>query len=212
MNTSAAQFMPKKVRVDPAGSLVAVSARGTLMGNRGCLHSDAGAIVRNSARKTWICCLLQFKGRKRTRLTPGHYTELFFLDEATALAAGHRPCKTCRPDDLRSFSGAWGSANSANSSASAPEIDSRLAAERADNARTMRSSSQGLPDGTIVGHPLIGKFYPLFGGQLLPWSFAGYGAPVAAPTMEEPIKVMTPASVVDALRAGYRPRIHPSVS
>lgn len=81
--------MAKGNRVDPAGNLIAVDARGTLMGNRGCLHDDEGRIVRRSARKAWVCCVLQFKGIRRRLMSPGNYTELFFLDEATALAAGH---------------------------------------------------------------------------------------------------------------------------
>ena len=84
--------MSRQNRVTPYGEIVAVSAKGTLMGNRGCLHDDAGRIVRQSQRKAWIYCLLEFKGIKRTVMAPGNYTELFFLDEATALAAGHRPC------------------------------------------------------------------------------------------------------------------------
>ena len=83
--------MHRQNRVDPQGALVAVAARGTLMGNRGCLHDDGGHIVRQSARDAWVTCLLSFKDRQRQIMQPGHYTELFFLDEATALAAGHRP-------------------------------------------------------------------------------------------------------------------------
>ena len=99
--------MHRQNRVDPEGALVAVAARGTLMGNRGCLHDDGGNIVRQSARDAWVTCLLSFKERQRQIMQPGHYTELFFLDEATALAAGHRPCSECRRERYVAYQEAW---------------------------------------------------------------------------------------------------------
>src|SRR4051812_22922724 len=96
--------MSRQNRVNPAGDLVANSSRAaTLMGNRGCLHDAAGNIVRRSARPAWVSCLLSSQGIRRPLMTPGHYTELFFLDDPTALAAGHRPCFTCRRDAAQSF-------------------------------------------------------------------------------------------------------------
>src|SRR5215213_2819224 len=99
--------MPRQNRVSPFGDLLAVQERGTFMGNRGILHDDARHIRRAWQGKRWISCVLEFRGRKRPVMAPGRYTELFFLDEATALAAGHRPCNECRPERLAAFKHAW---------------------------------------------------------------------------------------------------------
>lgn len=202
--------MPEPNRVNPAGELVATSARGTLMGNRGCLHDADGRIVRNSARKEWICCELAFEGRKRQLRAPGSYTELFFLDEATALAAGHRPCGTCRRDDARRFAHAWGVANLGMAPARVGRIDDQLSGERVDSARMLRSSVPPLPDGTMFRQEASGRFFLLHRGRALPWSFTGYGAPVDTRDVAGPIMVMTPASIIRALDAGYEPRVHRS--
>ena len=103
--------MPRQNRVTPFGEIVASSARGTLMGNRGCLHDASGRIVRQTRVNAWIYCLLEFKGRHRAVMSPGKYTELFFLDEATALAAGHRPCFECQRPRAEEFMRCWGAAN-----------------------------------------------------------------------------------------------------
>src|SRR5262245_5520966 len=102
--------MPLQNRVTPFGDLIATAARGTLMGNRGCLHDDCRQIRRPFALKRWIACVLDFRGRHRTVMAPGRYTELFFLDEATALAAGHRPCAECRHADYVRFRSLWAAA------------------------------------------------------------------------------------------------------
>ena len=100
--------MPRRNRVDPFGRLIATDARGTLFGNRGRLHDDRQQIVRNhSSERRWISCLTEFKGRRRELMLPGRYTEIFFLDEATALAAGHRPCAECRRERFNEFRAAW---------------------------------------------------------------------------------------------------------
>src|SRR5262249_11244908 len=121
--------MPRQNRVTPWGEIVATPERGTLMGNRGVLHDGEGRIVRPWRQKRWIACLLQFKGRKRAVMSPGRYTELFFLDEATALAAGHRPCAECLRDRFTAFRDAWIRGRAAGK-VTAPEIDSRLHTER----------------------------------------------------------------------------------
>src|SRR5262245_66499612 len=108
--------MPRRNRVTPLGDLVAVPQRGTLLGNRGVLHDDGGRIRRAWQLKRWIVCVLEFRGRKRRVMTPGRYTELFFLDEATALAAGHRPCAECRHSRFLAFCTAWGQARRAGRS------------------------------------------------------------------------------------------------
>ena len=182
------------------------------MGNRGCLHDADGNIVRKPAISAWVSCRLDFKGIRRQVLKPGYYTELFFLDEATALAAGHRPCYTCRRHDAGVFAKFWASSNLQCETARAPEIDAILNRERSTEARTPVASATGLPDGAIVRHEASGIFYLLHQGKALQWSLEGYLNPVAATSLAGPLRIMTPASIVRALRAGYNPQIHPSTT
>src|SRR3954449_4293664 len=124
--------MPKQNRVTPFGEIIAIPERGTFMGNRGVLHDAEGRIRRAWQLQRWIVCVLEFRGRQRTVMAPGRYTELFFLDEATALAAGHRPCAECRHARFLDFCNAWGKANPGEGRRSRPtadEIDRRLHAE-----------------------------------------------------------------------------------
>jgi hypothetical protein len=192
-------------RVTPYGTLVAVPARGTLFGNRGCLHDDAGRIVRWAAGARWIACELSFKGRRRSPLVqPGRYTGLFFLDEATALAAGHRPCVECRRADFVRFADAFGGRR-------ASEVDAALAAERPTRAGPRRwpAAFADLPDATMV--EVDGSPHLVLRGAVRPWSPEGYGAPV--PTEGNTVlSVVTPPSIVRALSGGYAPRLHPSVA
>src|SRR6266581_3229530 len=135
--------MPRQNRVTPFGDLVAIQERGTFMGNRGVLHDAEGGIKRAWQLKRWIVCVLEFRGRKRSVMTPGRYTELFFLDEATALAAGHRPCADCRHALFLDFCYAWVIAHPADSTSGRPTatmIDDRLHAERLAPDRSKRSS------------------------------------------------------------------------
>ena len=132
--------MPHRNRVTPLGELVADEARGLVYGNRGCLHDAGGEIVRFAATRRWIACRLEFKGRRRRLLQPGRYTELFFLDEATAFAAGHRPCAECRRADYELLRARWGGADA---------IDARLAAERmAGGTRRLHRTGRA-PDGAL---------------------------------------------------------------
>src|SRR5271154_6206734 len=112
--------MPRQNRVNPLGEIIATSERGTFMGNRGVLHDDEGRIRRKWQGKRWLVCVLEFRGRKLKVMTPGRYTELFFLDEATALAAGHRPCAECRHARFLDFCNAWRTANPGDSDSSRP--------------------------------------------------------------------------------------------
>lgn len=182
------------------------------MGNRGCLHDANGNIVRKSAISAWVSCRIDFKGVRRQVLKPGVYTELFFLDEATALAAGHSPCYTCRRHDAGVFAKFWASSNLQRETARAPEIDAILSRERSTEARIQVESVISLPDGIIVQHEASGIFYLLHQGKALQWSFEGYRHPVAAISLAGPLRIMTPASIVRALRAGYKPQIHPSTT
>jgi hypothetical protein len=148
--------MAKQNRVTPFGAIIAMPARGTLMGNRGVLHDDAGRIRPPWQVKRWIACRLDFKDRKRSIMAPGRYTELSFLDEATAFAAGHRPCAECRRERFNAFRVAWRSAHQGTSDSPLPtadEIDRHLHADRLAPDRsnqTLVMALDELPDGVFV--------------------------------------------------------------
>ncbi len=200
--------MPRRNRVTPLGELIATTERGTLMGNRGVLHDAEGSIKRPWQVKRWIACVLEFNGRKRAVMTPGFYTELFFLDEATALAAGHRPWAECRRERFNAFRTAWAKAVGTQPP-SAEEMDSRLHAERPGPDRTKRTfvaALDGLPDGVFV--KLEDDAFLVRGESLLPWSPGGYTERRPRPTGVE-VAILTPPSTVAAIRAGYAPEMLP---
>ena len=208
--------MPRQNRVTPFGEIVATTERGTFMGNRGVLHDGEGRIRRAWQVKRWIVCVLDFRGRKRQVMMPDRYTELFFLDEATALAAGHRPCAECRHACFLAFCNAWATAHPEGGTSARPtaqEIDDRLHAERVAPDRSKRSfvaARDDLPDGVIVAVAAWGdRAYLVRGDRLLAWSPGGYGERRRRPKGAE-IKLLTPPSTVAAIRAGYIPEIHPS--
>jgi hypothetical protein len=208
--------MPRQNRVTPSGEIVATPERGTLLGNRGVLHDEEGRISRAWQVKRWIVCLLEFKGRKRKVMTPGHYTELFFLDEATALAAGHRPCAECPRERFNAFRMAWRSARPRTVGSPLPaaeEIDGRLHAERTRPDRSKRvfeASLDELPCGVFVRHADWGEdAYLVWNDGLFAWSAGGYTGRRDRPKKAE-VAVLTPESTVGAIRAGYAPEIHPS--
>jgi hypothetical protein len=197
--------------VTPLGELVADPGRGLVYGNRGCLHDADGRIRRRYQVKRWIACRLEFAGRRRTPLLqPGRYTELFFLDEATAFAAGHRPCAECRRDDYRRFCALW---RELHGESGADAIDEWLHAERVDPAtrghRLHDAALDDLPDGAFVlrdGRPLL-----VLGDALLPWSAGGYGPAEARPSVSATL--ITPPSLVAILRTRWRssvPFLHPT--
>ncbi len=199
---------PHQNRVDPFGRLVADPARGAWFGNRGCLHDDEGQIRRFHSGRRWIYCRLEFKGRQRELLQPGRYTELFFLDEVTAFAAGHRPCAECLRERFNEFRAHWPDAAASGAAVSAPELDRQLHAERIRRGGekvTFEATLGELPDGVIVTTPGGGpSLYR--GGGLSPWSFSGYGDAVAA-SPDTPVKVLTPRSTVAAFAAGFEPQV-----
>jgi hypothetical protein len=203
--------MPLQNRVDPFGELCAVPARGLFFGNRGGrIHRDDRTLSRRRwTSRAWICCRLEFKGRHREVWSKG-YTELFFLDEPTALAAGHRPCFECRRADAVAFAAAWARGQRVNASPRAGEMDAVLQTQRlAGRAkRRHRATLDALPDGAMI---VLENDAPLAvrGDALLPWSFAGYGAPRPHPRGIE-VELLTPPAIVAVLTAGYRPRWHPS--
>ena len=193
---------PLQNRVDPFGELHAVAARGAMMGNRGGrIHRDDRTLCRRRwTSKHWIVCVCEFKGRRRD-VWGRFYTELFFLDEPTALAAGHRPCFECRREAAKAFLAAF--PNSSGFGADA--MDDVLHRERlaGGRKRVWRSRLGALPDGAMIVWE--GRAHALRGGRLTPWSFEGYGAPLTLPTAFE-VDVLTPPSTVAALSAGYRPQ------
>lgn len=203
---------PRRNRVDPWGELIAVPDRGALMGNRGLLHDEEGRIRRNHQLWRWIACVLEFKGRRRRIMRPGHYTELFFLDEATAFAAGHRPCAECRRADYNAFRAAWAEGQGWEKPPSAEDLDRRLHRERlADDGsrRTFDAAVAELHDGVFafgIGGAGDREPHLLSDGRWRRWSPAGYAdaGPAAA---GDRVRVLTPPSVVAAFAAGYGPRI-----
>jgi hypothetical protein len=188
--------MPLQNRVTPTGELIATPARGMFMGNRGRLHDEHRRIVRASNGNLWIICVLQFNGRHREIMTPNSYTELFFLDEAVGLAAGHRPCAECRRPAYRAYLDAVGIDG-------APELNARLRDAR--NAPAVTTEVASLPDGVFVESDEGPRLR--WHGALHRWTSAGYVDP-------QPVcgtaRVLTPELSVTALRHGYRPLVHPS--
>ena len=203
---------PLQNRVTPFGEIVSDPGRGLLMGNRGCLHGPDRRLGTSRWRsRAWICCTLDWRGVTRDPMPPGRWTALFFLDEATALAAGHRPCAYCRRADFNAFAEAWQRAHASITPPRAGEIDARLHAERLlprTRRQLTRPASLGrLPDGAMVRH--LGAPGLVIGAQILPWSFAGYGRAIAVPPATS-LELLTPPATVSTLAAGYRPLLHPS--
>ncbi len=203
---------PLQNRVNPAGEIVADPARGTLMGNRGCLHgADRTLGVTRWRSKMWICCVLRWRDVRRDVMPPGRWTALFFLDEATALAAGHRPCGYCRREAYASFTGAWRRAAGLARPPHAGEMDAALHAERVDprtrRQRTRPALAGDLPHGVMVRHD--GTCGLLAAERFLPWTHRGYLDPVALEPATR-VELLTPPSAVAAIAAGYRPLLHPS--
>ncbi len=199
--------MPFQNRVTPAGAIVALPGRGMFMGNRGVLHDEQKCIVRPWQVKRWICCVTEFRGRRREIMAPHRWTELFFLDEAAALAAGHRPCAECRNADYKRFRGVWEA--EFGKVRSVDEIDAVLHAERLNGRakRTYTADIGLLPDGTYVSHD--GRSYLLCGGKMAAWTDAGYEKPLARPANGF-VEVLTPKSIVTVLKSGYTPCVHPT--
>jgi hypothetical protein len=224
--------MPRQNRVTPLGELIATPERGLVYANRGCLHDASGRIRRNYAVKRWIACQLEFRGRRRTPLmAPGRFTELFFLDEATALAAGHRPCAECRRADYNQFVEVWAELHPDQHGADA--IDDQLHDERLAPRTGRRVTPSGggagargapsagerrlhevemadLPDGAFV--LLDGWPHLVLGAELLSWSPAGYGERRRRPA-RAPATLITPPSLLALLRSERTPLVpalHPT--
>ncbi|MFC3456995.1 hypothetical protein [Massilia haematophila] len=195
--------MPLQNRVNPEGEICFSPERGSLMGNRGCLHDDNQRVVAKTKRDAWVTCLLKFKERQRKLMQPGQYTELFFLDEATALAAGHRPCAECRRERYKAFLAAWPALG-----ARAGDVDVVLKRERVSGHRPSVSMLGNLPDGVMVKENVSGLFYLLNEGKARQWTFRGYLGAQDISTLSGSFVILTPASTVEGLKNGYRPEIH----
>lgn len=204
--------MPLQNRVTPRGVIERNRARGTLMGNRGGrIHDSATQTLlrRRWASKHWIICVTEFKNRWRPVMGSSSYTELFFLDEVTALAAGHRPCYECQRRRALEFAAAFVSAHGC-AQIYAGDIDDVLHGQRLASGGPTRDlpvdAASALPDGAMVADG--DASFAVRGGRLLPWSHAGYGAPVSF--ADRPLVLLTPPATLAAIRAGFAPRFHQS--
>jgi hypothetical protein len=196
-------------RVTPFGEIAAVGGRGLVMGNRGILHDDSRRIVRYSQVRRWLACRTEFRRIRRVIMRPHSYTELFFLDEATAFAAGHRPCAECRRADFRRFCALWVRCH--GGPVSADIVDRQLQRERLAGPRvkrTYRADCASLPDGAYV--VVEGRAWLVRGDALFAWSPHGYSESVGRSSHRE-VDVLTPRSTVAVLAAGYGAAVHPSV-
>jgi hypothetical protein len=209
---------PLRNRGTPLGEIVADPARGLVYANRGCLHDARGQLRRRYNGRRWIACRLQFRGWQRPGLMmPGRFTELFFLDEATAIAAGHRPCALCRPEDYREFTRRWSELHPGQTGADM--IDAQLHAERVDPTTRARKrqvpvEADSLPDGTfLVTDDGPQHAWLVLGDELLHWTPAGYDGRRPRPDPDTLVEPVTPPSLVELLRGGWRgavPLLHPS--
>ena len=216
--------MPLQNRVDPFGQIHAVAERGMFTGNRGIIHDPETRTLlkKRWALQAWIICVCEFNSRKREpmgRNRPGGpngigkpgWTELFFMDEVTALAAGHRPCFFCQRERAKDFVARFGAAFGITEPR-APAIDKRLHKERWASGGKGKALSLGdlgeLPDGAMIAAG--GKPYALKGGRLLPWSFGGYGNAGNSSEFKLDMRLLTPLTTVEVLKQGYKPVWHPS--
>jgi hypothetical protein len=200
---------PLQNRVTPTGDIIATPHRGMFTGNRGIIHNPATkTLTRRWASQAWLTCVCEFRGRRREVMGGQSWTELFFLDEATALAAGHRPCFFCRRDAANRFRAAWEEGNGAKD-VRARDIDAVLHRERLDRGKkrlhALTTPLRRLPDGAMV--QAGAESFLIVQGQALLWSPAGYRK--AHSTLEDAM-LLTPPSTLRALSAGYRPVLHPS--
>jgi hypothetical protein len=204
--------MPLQNRVTPFGDIVAIAQRGLFTGNRGIIHDPATKTLlkKRWASKAWLICVCEYKGRRREVMGGRSWTELFFLDEAVALAAGHRPCFFCRRQSAEAFRAAWARARG-EKVPYAPEIDTVLHEERLDHGRKRLHPVPGnvseLPDGTVIA--AAGDAYTIAQGRAFRWSGQGYEEGRGSPRADG---LLTPPSTLLAIRAGYRPVLHPAIA
>jgi hypothetical protein len=209
--------VPRRNRVDPWGDLHAVASRGLFTGNRGCVVDDHERVVRHHGSSLWITCVTEFRGWRWPLARPRRWTPLFFLDDAVALAAGHRPCATCRRDAYSAYRDAVTRAAGATAPLLGSQLNQRLQAERHRRGRGLVRAGDRivwsapfteLPDGTIVVAP-DGACRLVLESRLLRFSFDGWADPTARPRSGQ-ASVLTPPTSVAALAHGYQPLLHPS--
>ena len=203
--------MPLQNRVLPTAEIVTIPARGTLTGNRGIIHRDDKTLgTARWSHQAWICCTLDWQGRKRPLMTGRNWTELFFLDEAVAMAAGHRPCGYCRRGAYNGFVDAWNEGTGTRPKA--PQMDRTLHAARIiKGSRTQKRHAaplSQLPDGVMIWH--ADAAHLVWGRALYPYQPNGYQPPLPRPSQGTAC-VLTPTPLIAVLRAGYRPALHPTV-
>ncbi len=202
--------MPLQNRVLPTADIVAIADRGTLTGNRGIIHRDDKTLgTTRWSHHAWICCTLDWQGRKRTPMSGRNWTELFFLDEAVALAAGHRPCGYCRRAAYNAFVEAWTAA--VGTRPKAPEMDRALhharIVPRTRQQQRHRAPLKTLPNGTMILHNDAPHL--VWADDLRPYHPAGYGSAVPRPDAGD-VTVLTPVPTISVLRAGFQPMLHDS--
>jgi hypothetical protein len=204
--------MPRRNQVDPWGDLHAVSARGLFTGNRGCIVDEHEQVVRHHRSSTlWITCLTEFRHWRVPLARPNRWTPIFLLDDAVALAAGHRPCATCRRETYRSYRDA------VDPALRAVELDRRLTTERlrrgngidrSRDRKTWRADLESLPDGTVI-IGADGQARLVLADRMLAFSFGGWTRPEAR-TVTDVVEVLTPPTSVRALANGFTPVLHPT--
>ena len=205
--------MPLQNRVDPWGAIHAVKSRGAFLGNRGIIHNPQKEIITTHRTQGWVTCRLNFKGRKQKIMEPGSYTQLFFLDEATAFSAGHRPCAECRRERYNEFKAAWIEVNSQLLKDKPPistNIDRIIHRERINRKQkvTYTDSLDALPDGTMIEHD--SHAYLVWKDNIFQWSFFGY-TPVDVKQIEGKVVVLTPRSYVRMFSKEFVPGVHESL-
>ena len=209
--------MPRRNRIDPWGDLHANPARGMFTGNRGCVVDNKENVIKHHASSLWITCELVFRDWKSPLARGRRWTPLFFMDEAVALAAGHRPCAFCRRDEYNNYRQAISASLGSDKLLLAPEINSRLIAERHSRGRGLiraqdrilwRSRFKELPTGTVIAME-NNHTYLVIGKHMLKFGFDKWGEPIKGPE-EEKVTVLTPPTSVLAMRGGYTPRLDES--
>ncbi len=205
--------MPLQNRVSPNGEIKSVKSRGEFLGNRGIIHNEQKEIIAPFKIKGWVTCRLEFKGRKRELMAKGRYTELFFLDEATAFSAGHRPCAECRRTRYNEFKTKWLEANQnllPDTSTSITNIDKIIHQDRIDKKQkvTYQDKMNLLPKGTMIQIDSIE--YIIWNKEVFKWTFEGY-EPTHINITDKNVIVLTPKSYVEMFKKGFIPSVHISL-
>jgi hypothetical protein len=208
--------MPLQNRVSPFSTLAATPERGAWTGNRGVIHNEQKQIVKNHAVKYWITCSLTYKDHWRAVMSPNRWTELFFLDEATAFAAGHRPCGFCRHADFKQFKSLWLAANGQQygltENTKMDMIDTVIHQDRLDengHQKTFQAPLSSLPSGTFIVFDSPTDAYLWYEQNLYAWSFSGYTR-LDLFEKDQIATVLTPQSYVAVFKMGYKPQVHAS--